>query len=137
MTLAVRVISPDKTVWDAPAQEVILPSTTGQLGILTGHAPLLSALDVGVMRVRTENNWSAIALMGGFAEVEANTVTILVNGAEKAENIDLETARADYEAAKSKLDQVAESDRQGKIQAEQAYKRSRSLFQAAGGMVNS
>ncbi|MEM8641623.1 MAG: ATP synthase F1 subunit epsilon [Cyanobacteria bacterium P01_G01_bin.54] len=137
MTLEVRVISPDKTVWDGPAQEVILPSTTGQLGILTGHAPLLSALDVGVMRVKAEGDWSAIALMGGFAEVEANTVTILVNGAETAENIDLDTARADYEAAKTQLETVGEGDRQGKIQAEQAYKRSRSLFQAAGGLVNS
>jgi F-type H+-transporting ATPase subunit epsilon len=52
MALTVRVIAPDKTVWDAEAEEVILPSTTGQLGILAGHAPLLTALDVGVMRVR-------------------------------------------------------------------------------------
>ena len=55
MALAVRVIAPDKTVWDAEAEEVILPSTTGQLGILTGHAPILSALDTGVMRVREGN----------------------------------------------------------------------------------
>ncbi|NEO82770.1 MAG: F0F1 ATP synthase subunit epsilon [Spirulina sp. SIO3F2] len=136
MTLEVRVIAPDKTVWNGPAQEVILPSTTGQLGILTDHAPLLSALDVGVMRVRAEKDWSAIALMGGFAEVEDNTVTILVNGAETAENIDRDKAKADYEAAKTTLAGIAEGDRQGKIQAEQAYKRSRSLFQAVGGMVD-
>lgn len=136
MTLDVRVIAPDKTVWNGPAQEVILPSTTGQLGILTDHAPLLSALDVGVMRVRADKDWSAIALMGGFAEVEDNTVTILVNGAETAENIDRDKAKADYEAAKTTLAGIAEGDRQGKIQAEQAYKRSRSLFQAVGGMVD-
>lgn len=41
MTLTIRVISPDKTVWDGPADEVILPSTTGQLGVLSGHAPML------------------------------------------------------------------------------------------------
>ena len=56
MTLTVRVISPDKTVWDSTAEEVVLPSTTGQLGILSGHAPILSALDTGVMRVRADNN---------------------------------------------------------------------------------
>ena len=70
MSLTVRVIAPDKTVMDASAEEVILPSTTGQLGILKGHTPLLSALEIGVMRVRTNNDWTAIALMGGFAEVE-------------------------------------------------------------------
>lgn len=62
MTLTVRVISPDKTVWDAAAEEVILPSTTGQLGILSGHAPLLSALDIGVMRVRPSKNQSWVAI---------------------------------------------------------------------------
>lgn len=61
MTLTVRVIAPDKTVWDAEAEEVILPSTTGQLGILSGHAPMLSALDTGVMRVREGKGWKAIA----------------------------------------------------------------------------
>ena len=59
MALTVRVIAPDKTVWDSEAEEVILPSTTGQLGILGGHAPLLTALDVGVMRVRAEKRVGA------------------------------------------------------------------------------
>ncbi|AUS99176.1 F0F1 ATP synthase subunit epsilon [Nostoc sp. CENA543] len=137
MTLTVRVISPDKTVWDAEADEVILPSTTGQLGILSGHAPLLSALDIGVMRVRTNKNqsWQAIALLGGFAEVEDNEVTILVNGAERGDSIDLEAARTDYNQAQTKLSQVPAGDRQAQIQANQAFKRARARFQAAGGLV--
>jgi F-type H+-transporting ATPase subunit epsilon len=95
MTLTVRVISPDKTVWDAPADEVILPSTTGQLGVLSGHAPMLTALDTGVMRVRASKtaNWQAIALLGGFAEVDEDEVTVLVNGAERGDAINLEEAR--------------------------------------------
>jgi F-type H+-transporting ATPase subunit epsilon len=137
MTLTVRVISPDKTVWDAPAEEVILPSTTGQLGILSGHAPLLTALDTGVMRVRASKNanWQAIALLGGFAEVEADEVTILVNGAESGDTIDLEAARTAYNEAQTRLNQVAADDRQAQIQANQAYKRARARFQAAGGTV--
>ena len=70
MSLTVRVIAPDKTVWDASAEEVILPSTTGQMGILTGHASMLTALDTGVLRVRADKEWTPIALMGGFAEVD-------------------------------------------------------------------
>jgi len=137
MTLTVRVIAPDKTVWDAAAEEVILPSTTGQLGILTGHAPLLSALDTGVMRVRASknSNWTAIALMGGFAEVEQDELTILVNGAQRGDTIKLEEARAAYNQAEAKLAQVSADDRQAQIQATQAFKRARALFQAAGGMV--
>ncbi|MBF2007578.1 ATP synthase F1 subunit epsilon [Chlorogloeopsis fritschii PCC 9212] len=137
MTLTVRVISPDKTIWDASAEEVILPSTTGQLGILSGHAPLLTALDTGVMRVRPSKNqqWIPIALLGGFAEVEQDEVTILVNGAERGDSINLEEARTAYNEAQTRLNQVAQGDRQAQIQATQAYKRARARFQAAGGMV--
>ncbi len=137
MTLTVRVVAPDKTVWDSPAEEVILPSTTGQLGILSGHAPLLTALDIGVMRVRPGKEWVAIALMGGFAEVDNDEVTILVNGAEKGEAIDKEKAKAALSEAESKLNKVQNSEnRQEKIQALQAFKRARAKFQATGGMVN-
>ena len=94
MTLTVRVIAPDKTVWNAPADEVILPSTTGQMGILSGHAPMLTALETGVLRVRANNEWTSIALMGGFAEVENSEVTVLVNDAEPGTGINLEDAKA-------------------------------------------
>lgn len=135
MALTVRVIAPDKTVWDATADEVILPSTTGQLGILSGHAPLLTALDTGVMRVRPQGkNWVAIALMGGFAEVESNEVTILVNSAERGENINLDEARSAYSEAETRYNQAQNTDnRQERIQATQAYKRARARLQAAGG----
>ena len=137
MTLTVRVVSPDKTVWDATAEEVILPSTTGQLGILSGHAPLLTALDTAVMRVRPSKNpdWVAIALMGGFAEVENDEVTILVNGAERGDKIDLEAARTAYTQAQTRVNQGTNASRQDQIQATLALKRARARFQAAGGMI--
>ncbi len=137
MTLTVRVVSPDKIVWDATAQEVILPSTTGQLGILSGHAPLLTALDTAVMRVRPSQNqdWVAIALMGGFAEVENDEVTILVNGAERGDTINLEAARTAYTEAEARVNQSQNATRQEQIQATQALKRAHARFQAAGGMI--
>ena len=78
MSLTLRVLAPDQSVFDGSADEVILPSTTGQLGILPGHVSLLAALDVGVLRVRADGDWKSIALMGGFAEVEADDVTVVV-----------------------------------------------------------
>ena len=135
MTLTVRVIAPDKTVWDASADEVILPSTTGQLGILTGHAPLLTALETGVMRVRADKTWVPIALLGGFAEVDKNEVTILVNGAERGDTIDKEAAKAAYADAETKFNQVQAGSKQEQIQATQALKRARARLQAAGGTV--
>ena len=97
MSLNVRVITPDKVVWDADTEELILPSSTGQLGILTGHAPLLTALDIGVMRLKTGSKWTSIVLMEGFAEVEKDTVTVLCNGAEEADSIDATRAQSDLE----------------------------------------
>ena len=135
MTLTVRVVAPDKTVWDSNAEEVILPSTTGQLGILSGHAPMLTALDTGVMRVRPAKEWVSIALMGGFAEIQENQVTILVNGAEKGETIDKEAARTAYTEAEARLEKATSGTLQEQIQAKQAIKRARARFQAAGGTV--
>jgi F-type H+-transporting ATPase subunit epsilon len=97
MSLNVRVITPDKIVWDANAEELILPSSTGQLGILSDHAPLLTALDIGVMRLKTDGVWTSIVLLEGFAEVENNKVTILCNGAEEGSLIDSTKAQEDLE----------------------------------------
>jgi len=97
MSLNVRVITPDKVVWDANAEELILPSSTGQIGILVDHAPLLTALDIGVMRVKAEAGWTSLVLMEGFAEVENNKVTILCNGAEDGSSIDLKIAQEELE----------------------------------------
>ncbi|MEO0406493.1 MAG: ATP synthase F1 subunit epsilon [Cyanobacteria bacterium P01_A01_bin.135] len=136
MPLTVRVIAPDKTVWDAEAEEVILPSTTGQLGLLAGHAPLLTALETGVMRVREDKEWVPIALMGGFAEVEQDEVTILVNGAERGDSIDLDAAKTAFSEAESNLSEAQSGeDKQKQFQAKQALKRARARLQAAGGGV--
>ena len=99
MTFNLRVLSPDKSVFDGVADEVILPCTSGQMGILTGHVSMLTALDDGVLRIREGNAWQSIALMGGFAEVDANEVTVLVNSAELARDIDSAKAEKELEAA--------------------------------------
>ncbi|MEN9226683.1 MAG: ATP synthase F1 subunit epsilon [Thermostichus sp. HHBFW_bins_43] len=129
MTLTVRVITPDHTVWDAPSEEVILPATSGQLGILTGHAPLLTAIGNGVMRVKAGGKWSAIAVMGGFAEVENNEVTILVNRAEMGEKVDKAAAQALLSEASKVLN--TSSDKQERLQAKLDQQRATALLQAA------
>jgi F-type H+-transporting ATPase subunit epsilon len=99
MTLTLRVLAPDLSVFDGPVDEVILPSATGQLGVLTGHVPLLTALESGVLRLREGSSWRSIALLGGFAEVDSDEVTVLVNGAELGSSIDTATAEREFEAA--------------------------------------
>nr|YP_009394967.1 ATP synthase CF1 subunit epsilon [Polysiphonia stricta]ARW63529.1 ATP synthase CF1 subunit epsilon [Polysiphonia stricta] len=129
MTLQIRVIAPDKIVWDAQAEEIILPSSTGQLGILTGHIPLLTALDIGVMRVRINKEWKPIILLGGFAEVKSNNVTILVNGAEEVSEINIEEAKKDLENATNTVEEA--SSNKEKIEATQILRKAKAKLQAA------
>nr|YP_009396815.1 ATP synthase CF1 subunit epsilon [Ophidocladus simpliciusculus]ARW66001.1 ATP synthase CF1 subunit epsilon [Ophidocladus simpliciusculus] len=134
MTIKVRVIAPDKIVWDANAEEVILPSSTGQLGILTGHIPLLTALDIGVMRVRINKEWKPIILLGGFAEVDNNNVTILVNGAEEISSLNIDNVKKDLDKATNMLEQ-AKSNKE-KIEATQELRKSKARLQAANVINN-
>nr|WMP12268.1 ATP synthase epsilon subunit [Laurencia verruciformis] len=129
MTVQVRVIAPDTIVWNAEAEEIILPSSTGQLGILSGHIPLLTALDIGVMRVRINKEWKPIILLGGFAEVKDNTVTILVNGAEEVKEINLEEANKSLEEANN-LFEEAKTNKE-KIEATQSLRKAKARIQAA------
>lgn len=132
MTLTVRVITPDKIVWDQTAQEVILPSSSGQLGILTDHAPLLTNLDIGVIRVRPDKEWKSIAVMGGFAEIEQNEVKILVNGAELGDSINKEEAQNALAEAEKSLEQATTSgDRRLQMKANKNIKKARARLQAA------
>nr|YP_010713681.1 ATP synthase CF1 epsilon subunit [Galdieria phlegrea]UNJ16185.1 ATP synthase CF1 epsilon subunit [Galdieria sp.]WDA99573.1 ATP synthase CF1 epsilon subunit [Galdieria sulphuraria]WDA99763.1 ATP synthase CF1 epsilon subunit [Galdieria phlegrea] len=134
MSLNIRVIAPDKIVWNAKAEEVILPTSTGQLGILSGHAALLTALDSGVMRVRIKNNWNSIVLFGGFAEVENDEIIILVNGAEEASAINLEKANKDLMESSSLLN-AAKTNKE-KIEATQKLRKAKARVQAASTLAN-
>ena len=128
MSLNVRVITPDKVVWDAMAEELILPSSTGQVGILTDHAPLLTALDIGVMRLKSDAGWTSIVIMEGFAEVEDNKVTILCNGAEEGSSIDLKTAQEELERVTLLVDEV--TTKKEKIEATIQLRKAKARLQA-------
>ena len=129
MSLHVNIIAPDRNVWDSNAEEVILPSSTGQLGILKGHAPLLTALDIGVMRVRVDKDWIPVVLMGGFAEVENDELTILGNGAEEGSKIDKDEAQKNLEIMTSRFNE-AETSKE-KIEATQNLRKARARVQAS------
>jgi F-type H+-transporting ATPase subunit epsilon len=128
MSLNVRVITPDKVVWDAMADELVLPSSTGQIGILTDHAPLLTALDIGVMKLKTNSDWTSIVLMEGFAEVEDNKVTILCNGAEEGSSIDAKTAQDELEKITLLVDEA--TTKKEKIEATIELRKAKARLQA-------
>ncbi|AFY81098.1 ATP synthase F1 subunit epsilon [Oscillatoria acuminata] len=129
MILNVNVITPSKTIWNAPSSEVILPTSTGQIGILSGHVALVTFIKVGVMRIRYQNTWIPIFVKGGFAEIEGDIVTVLVNDAERGDRIDPEIAHSELEKAQAQLSQASNSLE--KIRAQLFLKQARARDTAA------
>jgi ATP synthase F1 epsilon subunit len=127
MSLQVCIMTPARVFWNDEAEELILPTNTGQMGVLSNHAPLITALDIGALMIRTKQEWRAVALMGGFALVKNNQVTILVNEAEAGSNIDPREAEKAFEDAKNRLEQ-AQGEKE-KVEATFAFKRARARYQ--------
>ena len=131
MSLKVTIMAPDRVFWNASADEIILPTATGQMGILTNHTPLITGLDIGVMLVRETGSkgseWVSMALMGGFALIKENTVTILVNDAELATTIDRQQAEQAFQEAQAAYEKA--DGRKEKIETSLAFKRARARFQ--------
>ena len=92
MVLNIRVLTPDRVICSTTADEVILPGLTGQVGVLDGHAALITALDTGLLRIKLDNKWTPIILCGGLAEIDSNSVTVLVNDVEELVSIELNEA---------------------------------------------
>ena len=127
MSLQISILTPERPFWNGQAEELILPTETGEMGVLKNHAPIITGLDVGAMLIRTKEQWNSVAIMGGFAVVKRNQVTILANEAEASESIDAEEAKTAFEAAKANLEK-ADGIKQ-KVEANFAFKRAKARYQ--------
>ncbi len=87
-TLHVIIVTAQRTVFEGESEMVNAPGSEGQLGILPRHAPLLTTLKVGELRVRQHGTDESFFVGGGFLEVNRNVVTVLADDAERASNID-------------------------------------------------
>ena len=111
MTISLKVLAPNQNVFEGEAEEVILPSTTGQIGVLPGHISLVTSIDIGVLRLRMKSQWKSIALMGGFAEIESDEVVVLVNSAEVGSEINVQKAENALKEAKSAISKFSENEK--------------------------
>jgi F-type H+-transporting ATPase subunit epsilon len=91
-TFKLEIVTPEKKVVDTPATEAQIPGKNGYLGILPGHAPLITELAVGEISYRAEAGEQRLAVAWGFAEVLPDRVTILAETAERPSEIDVERA---------------------------------------------
>mmetsp|Transcript_16897 Transcript_16897/g.55289 ORF Transcript_16897/g.55289 Transcript_16897/m.55289 type:complete len:132 (+) Transcript_16897:1878-2273(+) len=131
MSLDICIMAPDRVFLETQVEEIVLPTNTGQIGVLSNHTPLLTGLDIGVMLIREKMEWESVALMGGFALIKDNKVTILVNDAENASSVnstDAEKALLEAQTAFEK----AESQKE-KIETNLVLKRAKVRFQISQG----
>jgi len=106
--LQLLLVTPDRRLVEEVVDEVQLPGLEGYLGILPGHAALLTELGVGEMSYRRGNETHYAAVIGGYAEVLPDRVTVLAEIAERAEEIDEDRARAARERAEKRLAKAGE-----------------------------
>mmetsp|Transcript_4876 Transcript_4876/g.12757 ORF Transcript_4876/g.12757 Transcript_4876/m.12757 type:complete len:134 (-) Transcript_4876:1218-1619(-) len=128
MDLQVSLITPDRVLWEGRVEEVQLSTTTGGMGILPNHAPLLTTLDIGTVHLRNNNEWISFAVMGGFATIKENMLTLIVNQAELGTDLDKETVESKLNRAKEVLDEV--STPPDRIEAELAYRKAKARYEA-------
>ena len=102
-TFQLEIVTPEKKVVDTPAEEAQIPGKNGYLGILPGHAPLITELAVGEIKFRERGNEQRLAVAWGFAEVLPDKVTILAETAERPSEIDVARARKAKERAEQRL----------------------------------
>jgi F-type H+-transporting ATPase subunit epsilon len=106
MALNVALVSPERTLFSGEATFVTARAAEGDITFLTGHAPYIGALDIGLVRIRlTDGTEETAAVHGGFVEVFDNRVIILSDAAEMASQIDVERARRAQERAEGQLRQ--------------------------------
>ena len=102
-TFKLEIVTPEKKVVDTAASEVQIPGKNGYLGVLPGHAPLITELSVGEITYRENSTEQRLAVAWGFAEVLPNKVTILAETAERPFEIDVDRARKAKERAEQRL----------------------------------
>jgi ATP synthase F1 epsilon subunit len=127
MSLQICILTPDRIFWNEEAEEIILPTNTGQMGVLTNHAPIITALDIGIMSIYSKKAWFNVALMGGFALVKQNQVTVLVNSAESKKTIDFSETEKAFFDAKEQLEKAM--NQKDKVEANFAFKRAKACYQ--------
>jgi len=108
--IELEVATPERELVREPVSEVQVPGAKGYLGILPGHAPLLSLLGAGALSFLVAGKRKVLAVQGGFLEVLPEHVRVLANVAERGEEIDLAKARAELAAAQEQLNNLGDRD---------------------------
>jgi F-type H+-transporting ATPase subunit epsilon len=129
--LLLEIVTPEKLAFSGTIDEVTCPGSEGEFGVLRGHASLLSAIKFGELSFVKDGKRTSYAVTTGYAEVTGSKVTVLVETAERADQIDVERARRAKETAEQKMAKFAKEDPEFE-KAKIALERAESRLKIAG-----
>ncbi len=131
MPIRCEIVSQDRMVFEGNADMVVLQGSGGEMGILPKHAPLLSTLGYGVLKVRYANKEEVFTVAGGVVEVQPDIITVLADAAENVEEIDISRAEAAKNRAEEMLQQGPPRGSDAYENLEKALRRSKLRLDAA------
>ena len=131
MTIRCEIVSQDRTVFSEDVDIVVLPGAAGEMGILPKHAPVLTTLKYGVIKVRRSGREEIFTVAGGVAEVQPDVVTVLADAAENVEEIDVNRAEAARRRAEEVLARGIPEGTDAYLAMEAALRRSNLRLEAA------
>ena len=124
MTIRCEIVSQDRTVFTGDVDIVVLPGAAGEMGILPKHAPVLTTLKFGIIKVRKSGKEEIFTVAGGVAEVQPDIVTVLADRAENIQEIDVSRAEAARRRAEEYLAKGTPVDTDRYLVMEAALRRS-------------
>src|SRR5512136_2259464 len=130
MSIRCEIVSQDRQVFSGEADMVIVPGIQGEMGILPNHAPLLSTLKIGILRVRFQGQEQVFTIAGGVIEVQPDLVTVMADAAENVLEIDVSRAEAAKRRAEEFLKQGPPPDTDAYLRIESALRRSNLRLEA-------
>jgi F-type H+-transporting ATPase subunit epsilon len=130
MSIRCEIVSQDRQVFSGEADMVIVPGMQGEMGILPNHAPLLSTLKFGILRVRYQGQEQVFTVAGGFIEVQPEIVTVMADAAENVQEIDIGRAEAAKRRAEEILKQGPPPDSDSYLKLEAALRKSNLRLEA-------
>lgn len=128
--LTLELVTPAKQVLSEAVDEITAPGSMGQFGVLPGHTPMLTTLDVGELSYRKGKETFYVAVNWGYVEIEEDRVTILVETAEIEDEIDLERAKAALGRAEEALAEISAEEKEYRVM-QQALARAMARIQVA------
>jgi F-type H+-transporting ATPase subunit epsilon len=109
--LRLKIITPDRLVFDGEVSELVAPGQMGEFGVLPGHVPFLSVLFPGRLRFKTEESGeNTLIIHGGLADVKDDTVSVLTDQSEDPEEVDVVAAKKDAETFQRELDELQDTE---------------------------